>query len=73
ETPVTGDASDNDTVVLSQSDEVLKTVSENFEKDVSADKSKEADENVIDVDNLNSGESPAEKTIVPSIAKRLRS
>ncbi|MCI56746.1 hypothetical protein A2U01_0077997, partial [Trifolium medium] len=31
------------------------------------------DENVIDVDNLNSGESPAEKTHVPSIAKGLRS
>ncbi|MCI56754.1 hypothetical protein A2U01_0078005, partial [Trifolium medium] len=62
ETPVTGDASDDDTIVLSQSDESLKTVSENVEKDVSAEKNKVTDKNVIDVDNLNSGESPAEKT-----------
>ncbi|MCI62712.1 hypothetical protein A2U01_0083969, partial [Trifolium medium] len=38
-----------------------------------ADKSNDTDENVIDVDDLNSGESPAEKTIAPSISKRLRS
>ncbi|MCI94336.1 hypothetical protein A2U01_0115634, partial [Trifolium medium] len=68
-----GDVSNDNTVILSQSDESLKTVSENVEKDVSAEKNKVADENVIDVDNLDSGESPAEKTIAPSISKRLRS
>ncbi|MCI87031.1 hypothetical protein A2U01_0108312, partial [Trifolium medium] len=59
--------------VLSQFDESLKTVSENVDKDVSYEKNKDADENVIDVDNLNSGESPAETIITPSISKRLRS
>ncbi|MCI79213.1 hypothetical protein A2U01_0100484, partial [Trifolium medium] len=40
---------------------------------MSAEKNKDKDENVIDVDNLNSGESPAENIHIPSIAKRLRS
>ncbi|MCI46987.1 hypothetical protein A2U01_0068228, partial [Trifolium medium] len=60
---MTDNISDDNTVVLSQSDESLKTVSENVEKDVSAEKNKVTDENVIDVDNLNSGESPAETTM----------
>ncbi|MCI97457.1 hypothetical protein A2U01_0118758, partial [Trifolium medium] len=51
----------------------LKTVSENVEKDVSSDKNKDANEKVIDVDNLNSEESPAETTMAPRISKRLRS
>ncbi|MCI72343.1 hypothetical protein A2U01_0093606, partial [Trifolium medium] len=45
------------------------TVSEHSE---SAEKDNNADLNVFDLDNLNSGESPAEKTPDP-IAKRLRS
>ncbi|MCI58765.1 hypothetical protein A2U01_0080020, partial [Trifolium medium] len=40
---------------------------------MSVEKNKDAEENVIDVDNLNSRESPAEKIVAPSIAKRLRS
>ncbi|PNY13323.1 envelope-like protein [Trifolium pratense] len=56
-------------VVISQSDESLKTVSEHSE---SAKKDKNADLNLIDVDNLNYGESQVEKTLAP-IAKRLRS
>ncbi|MCI41979.1 hypothetical protein A2U01_0063213, partial [Trifolium medium] len=71
-TTVTGNVSDDNTVVLSQSDENLKTVSEDIESD-GGEKNKVADENVIDVDNLISEESPAEKTIVPNISKRLRS
>ncbi|MCI75645.1 hypothetical protein A2U01_0096914, partial [Trifolium medium] len=47
-------------------------VSEDIEFD-GTEKSKVADENVIDVDNLISGGSPAENTMVPSISKRLRS
>ncbi|MCI85676.1 hypothetical protein A2U01_0106955, partial [Trifolium medium] len=43
------------------------------ENNMSAEKNKDEDDNVIDVDNLNSEESPAEKTVAPSIAKRLRS
>ncbi|MCI56804.1 hypothetical protein A2U01_0078055, partial [Trifolium medium] len=37
------------------------------------EKNEDEDENVIDMDNLNSGESPAEKTHTPNIAKRLMS
>ncbi|MCI89230.1 hypothetical protein A2U01_0110518, partial [Trifolium medium] len=47
--------------------------SDHTEKNVPADKSNDTDENVINVDDLNSGESPAEQTIAPSISKRLRS
>ncbi|MCI50654.1 hypothetical protein A2U01_0071898, partial [Trifolium medium] len=70
---MTSNISDDNTVVLSQSSDSLKTVSEHVENNVSAEKNKDADENVINVDNINSGESPAEKTPTPSISKRLRS
>ncbi|MCH81159.1 envelope-like protein [Trifolium medium] len=73
ETTMTNNVSDNNIAVISQSDESLKTVSEHLEDDESAGKDKDADLNVINVDNLNSGGSPAEKTSAPSIAKRLRS
>ncbi|MCI49688.1 hypothetical protein A2U01_0070932, partial [Trifolium medium] len=51
----------------------MKTVSANNEDDLSADKDKNADMNVVDVDDLVSEERSIEKTHVPSIAKRLRS
>ncbi|MCI71332.1 hypothetical protein A2U01_0092595, partial [Trifolium medium] len=54
-----GNDTDDNTGVLSKSDENLKTASECIEKIVSAGKNIDADEDVIDVDNLNSGESPA--------------
>ncbi|MCI40867.1 hypothetical protein A2U01_0062100, partial [Trifolium medium] len=69
---MTGNIFDDNTVVLSQSDESLKIVSEHVENNMSAEKNKDEVENVIYVDNLNSRESPAEKTHIPSIAKRLR-
>ncbi|MCI69601.1 hypothetical protein A2U01_0090864, partial [Trifolium medium] len=70
---MTGNISDDNAVVLTQSDESLKTVSEHVENNISVEKNKDEDDNVIDVDNLNSEGSPAEKTVAPSIAKRLRS
>ncbi|MCI73700.1 hypothetical protein A2U01_0094964, partial [Trifolium medium] len=51
ETTKTDIISGDDTVVISQSDESLKTVSEHNE---SAEKDNNADLNVFDVDNLNS-------------------
>ncbi|MCI49404.1 envelope-like protein, partial [Trifolium medium] len=57
----------------SQSDESLKTVSEHLEDIESAKKNNNADLNVVDVDNLTSRDSPAEKNSPPSMAKRLRS
>ncbi|MCI59270.1 hypothetical protein A2U01_0080525, partial [Trifolium medium] len=56
---LTGNVSDDNTVVISQSAESFKTVSEHLEESMSVEKNKDAEENVIDVDNLNSGESPA--------------
>ncbi|MCH86632.1 hypothetical protein A2U01_0007491, partial [Trifolium medium] len=63
--------SDEHTVVNSQSDESMKTMSANKEDDLSVDKNVNAD--VVDVDDLASEERSIEKTPVPNIAKRLRS
>ncbi|MCH95826.1 hypothetical protein A2U01_0016808, partial [Trifolium medium] len=52
-----------------------KTTETTVTGDVSDDntvKDKDADVNVIDLDNLNTGESPAEKNHVPCIARRTR-
>ncbi|MCI67319.1 hypothetical protein A2U01_0088577, partial [Trifolium medium] len=64
-----GNETEVNTCVLSKSNENLETASEHTEKTVSVDKNDDADENVIDVDNLNSEESPAETTMTPSISK----
>ncbi|MCI03309.1 hypothetical protein A2U01_0024346, partial [Trifolium medium] len=61
------------TVVNSQSDESMKTVSANIEDSVSIDKNVETETNFVDVDDLTSGERSTEKNPAPSIAKRLRS
>ncbi|MCI50254.1 hypothetical protein A2U01_0071498, partial [Trifolium medium] len=47
-----GNDTDDNTGVISKSDENLKTASEHIEKTVSVDKNNDADENVIDVDNF---------------------
>ncbi|MCI18538.1 hypothetical protein A2U01_0039692, partial [Trifolium medium] len=73
ENMVPGNASDDNTVVNSQSDESMKTVSAHNEDDMSSEKDKDADMNIVDVDDLTSGERSIEKTPAPNIAKRLRS
>ncbi|MCI06580.1 envelope-like protein, partial [Trifolium medium] len=70
---MTGNVSDDNTVINSQSYESMKTVSAHLDDDMSAEKDKDADLNVIDVDDLVSGERSGKKTPVPSIVKRLRS
>ncbi|MCH91904.1 hypothetical protein A2U01_0012835, partial [Trifolium medium] len=57
----------------SQSGESKKTVSTNEEESVFADKSVAADANVVNVDDIQSGEVSVERTPGPSIANRLRS
>ncbi|PNX88648.1 hypothetical protein L195_g044758 [Trifolium pratense] len=63
---------DDNTVVISQSDESIKTVSEHLEDEGSAKKDEDADLNVIDVDNLNSRESLAEETPAEPKKKSLK-
>ncbi|MCI22827.1 envelope-like protein, partial [Trifolium medium] len=51
----------------------MKTVSGNHDDGVPADQGKDADVNVVNIDDLESEERSVEKTPAPSIAKRLRS
>ncbi|MCH93129.1 hypothetical protein A2U01_0014077, partial [Trifolium medium] len=51
----------------------MKTVYANHEDDMSAEKDKNTDLDVVDVDDIVSVERSVKKTPVPSIAKRLRS
>ncbi|MCI89851.1 hypothetical protein A2U01_0111140, partial [Trifolium medium] len=62
-----------DEVVHPKSDDGLKAGTETVNIERSDEKDKNADVDAIDVDNLTSGDSPIDKSVVPSIAKRLRS
>ncbi|MCI87741.1 hypothetical protein A2U01_0109026, partial [Trifolium medium] len=53
------------TEVNSHSDESMKTISENLDHEKSAEKDKEADLNVVDLDDLTSTERNVEKTPEP--------
>ncbi|MCI37955.1 hypothetical protein A2U01_0059182 [Trifolium medium] len=64
-----GNASDDNTVVISQTDESMNTVSENLEDDVSAEKDKEADLNVIDVDNIDSRKGLLRRLLLPALQR----
>ncbi|PNY01044.1 hypothetical protein L195_g024331 [Trifolium pratense] len=63
---------DDNAIVISQSDESIKTVSEHLEDQGSIEKDKDVDLNVIDVDNLNSRESPDEETPAEPKKKNLK-
>ncbi|MCI30757.1 hypothetical protein A2U01_0051968, partial [Trifolium medium] len=62
-----------DTVVNSQDDESMKTVTEEIEDDASSGKQTGTRDNVVDVDTVSSMERTLKKTPEPSIARRLTS
>ncbi|CAJ2652623.1 unnamed protein product [Trifolium pratense] len=62
----------SDVVVNSQSGESEKTVSNNEEENMSVDKVELVVKVVVDADDLDSKDQPLEKSLGPSIAKRLR-
>ncbi|MCI59696.1 hypothetical protein A2U01_0080951, partial [Trifolium medium] len=59
---MTGNNSGGNTIVNSHTDESMKTVSENLDHEKSAKKDKEADLNVVDLDDFTSAERNVEKT-----------
>ncbi|MCI42638.1 hypothetical protein A2U01_0063875, partial [Trifolium medium] len=63
--------SENHTVVKSHYDESMKTISGDKEDFVPADQGKNDDNDVVNVDDLESEERSVEKTPAPIIAKRL--
>ncbi|MCI82770.1 hypothetical protein A2U01_0104044, partial [Trifolium medium] len=66
-------ASDDNTVVNSQGDESMKTVSVHLGDSEPSEKIVGTEAHVNDLDDLTSGERSVEINIAPSIVKRLRS
>ncbi|MCI95134.1 hypothetical protein A2U01_0116432, partial [Trifolium medium] len=65
--------SEDHTVVNSHSDESIKTIYVEKDDSVPADQGKNSDNDVVNIDDLESEERSVEKTPAPTIAKRLRS
>ncbi|MCI53473.1 hypothetical protein A2U01_0074720, partial [Trifolium medium] len=69
---MTGNASDDNTIVNSQGDESMKTISAHLGDSEHSETTMGAEAHIIDLDDLTSGERSIEITPAPSIAKRLR-